>query len=261
MHLTPHLTEVINGGGTYLRLLPYCQLKIKMITNISRQLSTGALALAGTVAALSFAGAAQAASIVQTATLSNTSTNFTNTALSGLTKFDSSLGTLNSVIVTLNATVAGSVGLENTGPSASSISYNLQASVALSSPAVVGTLLTSVPVFSGTFNAGPYDGTTDFGGTSGITISNLTASTSQTTTLTTDLDPFIGSGSLSAFLSGTGQSNTNGSGNVASWFQTQAGGTVTVEYNYTPAATVPEPSAILGILAVAGVGAFARRKS
>lgn len=231
-----------------------------MITNISRQLTTGALALAGTVAALSFAGAAQAASIVQTATLSNTATNFTDTALSGLTKFDSSLGTLNSVIVTLNATVAGAVGLENTGPSASSITYNLQASVALSSPGV-GTLLTSVPVFSGTFNAGPFDGTTDFGGTSGTTISNLTANTSETVTLTTGLTPFIGSGSLDAFLSGTGQSNTNGSGNVASAFTTQAGGSVTVQYNYTPAATVPEPSAILGILAVAGVGAFARRKS
>ncbi|MDB9507278.1 PEP-CTERM sorting domain-containing protein [Microcystis aeruginosa CS-338/01] len=231
-----------------------------MITNISRQLTTGVLAIAGSVAALSFAGAAQAASIVQTATLPNTTTNFTNTPLSGLTQFDSSLGTLNSVIVTLDATVAGTVALENIGPSASSITYNLQASVAVSSPSV-GSLLTSVPVFSGTFNASPFDGTLDFGGTSGTTISNLTANASQTTTLTTGLTPFIGSGALSAFLSGIGQSNASGSGNIASVFTTQAGGTVTVQYNYTPAATVPEPSAILGILAVAGIGSFARRKS
>ena len=63
MNLTSHLAEVITileYGGFRITALIKSNKPLKMITNISRQLTTGALAIATSVAAFGFAGAAPA---------------------------------------------------------------------------------------------------------------------------------------------------------------------------------------------------------
>jgi hypothetical protein len=238
-----------------------------MMTYISRQLTSGTLAIAGSVATFGFGAIAQAASIVQTASFPSltgtTSTNFSGQALTpSLTQFDSSLGTLNFVRITLDGRVTGSAQLESLDAAPANVNYNLQATVGLSVTGISGNIVEAIPIASGTFAATAFDGTIDFGGTSGASFTNLSGNASQTVTLTSNLSPFIGTGTLAAFLSGSGQSLGSGAGNLVTLFATQAGGTVTIEYDFTPPVVgTPEPSAMLGILAVAGAGALARRKT
>lgn len=237
--LTPHLTEVINGRETYLRLLPYCQLKIKMITNISRQLSTGALALAGTVAALSFAGAAQAAVVASIelrgdATIPLWGTANPVLAPTNVTSVPIATGQFTGV-TTANTTIPKSLTLTGTG-SGMMTSF---------------TPPTSLPNFTTiTIGAGPVVASLTPNVAFGT---NATSGGTTTTTYTISGDAVFDEPTGPDFL-----------GTFSLVFTRNSGGqryTLTLDKTNTPVSAIPEPSSVLGILAVAGVGAFSRRKS
>ena len=90
----------------------------------------------------------------------------------------------------------------------------------------------------------------------------VTATANSTATLTSsDVTPFLGIGTLPAFLSGTGNSNFSASsGNISYGISNQASGTVILTYNYTPTTIVPEPLTILGAMTALGLGASWKRK-
>jgi hypothetical protein len=234
-----------------------------MITNISRRLTTGALAIAGSVAAFGFAGAAQAATFAN-ATFGGTTGGVTFTGdLSTATSitFNSLLGIVTNVPSTytpFGGSTASNDFEGSVGPSGSTF-----ASMALFTVAFAGSGSPTVLDFSGTGIGAA---------TEGITISFASTTTpSNRYTFTATSGTIISqnvTGLNIAFpgtFSDAGGTYMSSSSTVSLSIASSGMGQGTNTFTFgTPPAfgqTVPEPSTILGILAVAGIGAFARRKS
>lgn len=202
--------------------------------------------------------AAHAATLTYTTAYDGDYTDIINEPLS-IQKFDSSLGTLDSVTIDFTGDIQGDAGFENRSPQASTVTVDLSGDVKLE--LADGTSIAEFsPQQDYSYDVAKYDGTTDFGGTSGKTVEGLTASQSATKTYTNNtlLQSFTGSGDLDLLFSATAKSTVSGSGNIASYVTTYAKSNVQVRYDYQPR-KVPEPSAILGIGVVGGVSLLVQR--
>ncbi|WP_346288399.1 PEP-CTERM sorting domain-containing protein [Zoogloea sp.] len=217
-----------------------------------------ALALAVT------AGAAQADVITQNDSYGYNTTNWTHT-LGTLNQFDSLLGTLNFITVTLYGAINQNLSAENTGATSDNLTPVAGGTIRFRQGG--STVLAQVlPTTTGTaFAATAYDGTSDFGGTSGINFGVLSANDSTTVTLSgAALTAFIGTGTLSGFdvrAIGNGAINSD-NGNLDSSISTEALARLTLTYDYTPTTNkVPEPAsmALVG-LGMMGMMALRRRR-
>lgn len=175
-------------------------------------------------------------------------------------KFDSSLGTLTGVVITLTDNVKGSAGYENLTKVATQVTMKLDASISLTA---LGnqSLISSLNLYNGTTNTSAYDGTINFQGSSGTTFSNLTGSDSKTLTLglaDANLGLYVGNGTFTIPVSARGISSASGPGNLATQFSTVAGASAQVRYLFTP---VPEPTSV-ALMGIGGLGlvALGRRK-
>ena len=238
-----------------------------MITNISRQLTTGVLAIAGSVAAFGFGGIAQA----------QTTANATFGGTTGGVTFTGDLSTATSI--TFNSLTGAVTNVPSTytpfgGTPADNV-FNL-------GPA--GTTFGLGAGFGVTFAGGGPATVLDFSGagvgnsTEGITLTFASTNLSGGTTPANRYTFTAGSGRitsqnttglnisfLGSFADSGGSFSTSPATVSLSIASSGVGqGTNTFTFGTPPAfasTSVPEPSAILGILAVAGIGAFARRKS
>jgi hypothetical protein len=180
-------------------------------------------------------------------------TNF-NTSIN-LPKFDSKLGTLNSVQLLLGGEVKGSIRLESEDAAPADITANLAAEVSLLRPDNT-ILLTTLPKVLVSANLSSYDGITDFSGTSGKKIEGLSDRKVESKTLNNDFGLFIGSGNLILPVVAAAKSSGSGAGNLVQGFNTNAGANVQVIYNYTlkqpplPPRKVPESE--IPLLSLAG---------
>ncbi len=212
------------------------------------------------------AGFTQAATISDTDSIALTSTNITSTFT--LDMFNDMGGNLvlDSVMLSLSGTIEGDASLESLDATAAVVSANISAAIDLSD--MSGTVLSASPVVSQTFNASAFDGTIDFGGTSGTVLNGITDTFSDmvTYTMPVDLAAFIGMGSITYDFSAIGSSNGAGAGNLITQFATRAGAELMITYNYTdntppPVTNVSAPSSVallgLSLLGVAGL----RRKA
>jgi hypothetical protein len=243
-----------------------------MITNISRRLTTGALAIAGSVAAFGFAGAAPAQAQAQAECLPQSFNNFkTNPCRKGdklFTHINSSGIGINNLgnFLTITETVLplGDLHTFTFTPAtpllSSSGTYVIDYTIEIvDNPNTPGNeLLTKM--FSG-FSAGyTTTGQTDSGVSLNKTVwsdafgGSSLVGTSEARSLdiggigSPGLTVLIDRNILKLYVRDTFViSSVNGSVN-----------SITNDFRQT---NIPEPSAILGILAVAGAGAFARRKS
>jgi hypothetical protein len=184
-------------------------------------------------------------------------------------QFNASLGTLNSVTILQNTFGSGKVFLENTTSAAVTVSYSLSASATLLGALTVNSLSAIIPAFFPTNNPfntaslSPYDGITDFNGTSGRTYQSQTLNASPSSSLVNaaSLSLFQGNGqvTLSVDLSGSGSAFAPPSGfKGVSQFSTNLNANYTITYDYTP---VPEPSTVLGMLITGAFGlTFYRKK-
>ncbi|MEG3437334.1 choice-of-anchor E domain-containing protein [Pannus brasiliensis CCIBt3594] len=218
---------------------------------LSNVLATGAVA-----AALSFTGIAQAA------TISGGSFSFprqvTDIDQTGsLNKFDTGLGTLTQVSLTVTGEYLQSFTANNSSAqtqnarviSAIDLIYSIVGGPALSSDTLTFSANT------GFLSYAPGE-TKSFGPFAANDFINVTF------TAPADLAFFSGLGTFDVnCFSASGTTITGGGGNINTTQDTTAACGASVEYTYTAAPVgTPEPTMVLGLLAVGGAGAFARRK-
>ena len=214
-----------------------------------------ATTLAGIVAT---SGAANAASLSYTSSTDYDFTNIIDAPLS-VQKFNSSLGTLKGVTISFTGDLLGNAGFENRSPTATQVTVNLasQLSLKLNNQS----LFALNPQDISSYQAAKYDRKTDYDGTSGKTISNLTATQSATQSFTNTqfLQSFTGNGDIGFLFSALANSVVTGSGNMRSYIDTYAKAGIKVTYDYD-AKAVPESSATLGIGLIAGLCLLSQRK-
>lgn len=148
--------------------------------------------------------------------------------------FDVSLGTLDAVEITLAAAITSGVQAESLDTAPQAIAAEVSGSVTLSAR---GVELAAAPLSSaGTFDAGAYDGVTDFAGTSGHDFGSVTATDSATTTVSdaVSLGAWSSGEAVKLSVAARATSRTTGSGNVVNTITTAASAEVTVTYRYLP---------------------------
>jgi PEP-CTERM motif len=211
---------------------------------------------------LGMSAVAQADTVTFTASRALDTTDFVDFLTLG--KFDTQLGTLNSIRFELAGTVVTDGGIESLDAASSVANIGLNATLALSSPNNANILSGSVG-FSESRTLAEFDGDLDFAGASGYTMATRVSQVSNSF-VSTDVNDFalfsaLNGGNINLGVSASALSEATGPGNVVSYFITQAGAQARVTYDYT-ATPVPEPETYAMMLAgLAGLGFMARRKN
>jgi hypothetical protein len=178
-------------------------------------------------------------SVAATAATQQVTANFSPFTTGGgqtqsVAQFNPALGTLNSVQVILNGKLNSDVRVENLDAAPSTVNAQVNGNLSLQGPG--GTLLSVSPTISeNSTSLSPYDGTLDYGGTSGHNFGEQSASAQQSITLTNNLSAWEGTGNVALTESAQSTSTVSGSGNEQVHICSEGSGTVTVIYNYTPA--------------------------
>lgn len=194
-----------------------------------------------------------AATISTEVTLPLHKTNWSSTL--NVPEFDASLGTLTGIAFQLSYTVDRTVKMENMDDDPSVLSTQLTVNVMLQRPDA-SSILSGSSIFTTSDTLPGYDGTMDFGGTSGKVfedeqVKQITGSSSTPA----DLALFTGSASDALPISFSALSQANGDGNVITQFVTRTSADLLVTYTYT----VPEP-ATMAMLAAGMLALIRRRK-
>lgn len=199
---------------------------------------------------------AQAASISQNLSVPMTATDWASQL--SFAKFDTSLGTLNSVSILMGSTVIGSGSITNTGSGEATGTATLSSEVELFNSNAISLGIVQ-PIFQDRFRI--IDSTTLAAGAT-KTYNAVSVSDSKTFSFidVTTLAYFSGTGTGSLTATGLGLSGWSGSSNINTSFSTQASASYTITYDYSTAA-VPEPLTILGAATAAGFGAAFKRRA
>ena len=179
-----------------------------------------------------------------------------------LPKFNVGGGILQSISLTLSGNLTASQKFENTsGGGNATITLSSTGTMTLKRPDTT-TLVITVPTVTNVKTVTADDGKIDFGGTSGFTFDDTSASLSNTQTYSgaSDLALFTGAGNISLPVTAVGSSNGAGSANLITQFALVGGATASVVYTYSIAA-VPEASTYGAIGAVSLAGFFGYRRS
>ena len=206
------------------------------------------------------AATSQAEVISFSASKALSTTNFTSPLSFG--KFDTALGTLNSITFELDGSIQGLGRAESLNATASNVTLTLGAILTLKRPDG-STLIAENPNFSQSFAFARFDGVRDFAGSSGGTTGTRAATASDlfVSTSASDFALFsaLNGGTIDLNLNAVGASRATGSGNLMTAFQTLAAGNVRVTYDYRPTA-VPEPETYAMLLAGLGLLALRRQR-
>lgn len=215
-----------------------------------------ATTLAGIVAT---SGVANAASLSYDSSTNYDVTNIIDAPLS-VQQFNSSLGTLKGVTIGFAGDILGNAEFENRSQTPTPVTVTLASKLSLQLNNQ--SLFMLNPNKSYEYQVAQYDGKTDFGGTSGNTVSDLTATQSDTQSFTNTqfLQSFIGNGNIDFLFSALSNSVVTGSGNMRSGVETLAKAGIKVTYDYDEFKSVPEPSATLGFGLIAGLCLLSQRK-
>jgi hypothetical protein len=219
--------------------------------------ATGLSAAVLSVGVLSLSTAnAQAATMSQNLGVPMTPTNWSSQL--SFAKFDTSLGTLNSVSIIMGSTIIGSGSVTNTGIDPATGTATLSSEIELFDSNAISLGIVR-PIFQDSFRV--IDSTTLAAGAT-KTYDAVTVSDSNTFSFSdlSTLAYFSGTGTGSLTATGLGFSGWTGSSNINTSFSTQASASYTVTYNYS-AAAVPEPLTILGAATAVGFGAAFKRRA
>ena len=159
------------------------------------------------------------------------STNW-NTTIS-IPKFTGDCECLQSVCFQLCGHVEGTAKFESMDASATTVAMNLQSTITLSRPDL-SPLVVVIPLANTSDNVTAFDGTIDFGGTSGRTYGGLSGDDidSMCSTAPADFALFCGTGNIDLPIGALGTSYGSGAGNLILQFSTSASANATVTYTY-----------------------------
>lgn len=171
--------------------------------------------------------------------------------------FDPALGVLTGVEFWMTGSIDGSAAYESLDAASAMITTTFSADMTLDLPGASPDLEVT-PMTATMTMATAFDGTIDFGGTSGMTFDMLMASGMEHTLVNpADFALYIGPGDLTLPVEAIGSSTGTGAGNLLLQFMQQADAEVTVRYTY---AVVPAPgAALLGFMGFGAVGWLKRR--
>ena len=155
--------------------------------------------------------------------------------LLSVARFNNPLVHLDSVEVKFHGTNKGTLQLENKSPTDRAWTADLAYSLLLQGPSgapLVSIRPTAVSK-SGTLPA--FDGTTDYGGASGVSFLDLASEDTGSVTLTdpSEVAQFVGAGNLSLPVAGFAQSTINATGNFSKVVTNQSAADVTLTYRYS----------------------------
>jgi hypothetical protein len=170
------------------------------------------------------------------------STDWSDTIL--LPKFNPALGTLTSAEFSITGSIKSNVQAENKTASPATITIHVTGQLTLTRPDLTE-IISIFPLYEEPRSVGAYDGAVDFDGTSGFTVSNLTATTTDSYT-ESDLDAlllFIGTGSIELPVSAFGASSADGPSQLEAQITSVGSASAFVTYTYDPA-PVPEPGTV-----------------
>jgi hypothetical protein len=188
------------------------------------------------------------ATMIQTATFPNLEA-LPNAATGAFLYFSSSMGTLTEVDVVTSGSFSTEFSAENLGSSSNVITGTTTANLSINLPS--GAIPVSMPSVTETFNASPFDGNLDYGGTGGNVFAPVTNNSATGTTVLTspgDLAAFTGNFRIPITVSGHAQGTaTSTTGDMSDSFQTLTSTTITVIYHYDPSLpslgpTTPAPA-------------------
>jgi hypothetical protein len=190
-----------------------------------------------------------------------TATNWSNTV--SVSKFDTGLGTLQSISFQLGGNIAGAVKLESTDSAATVVQTNFQATLTLTRPDL-SVIVVTIPIANFNDSLTSFDGVIDFGGTSGTQHLGITANQTNSATSpppASDLVLFSGPagspGNIVLPVTAVGSSIATGSGNLITQFTTAAAAQVQVCYTYLvntpPTFGPPTPTCGSTLMATAAV--------
>ncbi len=193
---------------------------------------------------LLLAGSASAGTLTYNASLPLAPTNWTGTMV--FPQFNPEYGCLDSICVSLSGHVQGSGQFENLDPTAATIYMALQSPITLKHPDG-SSLASAYPGVQTWDTVTAFDGTVDFGGSSGRTHSDLSGDDTRTrcTLLTFDLSLFTGTGNISLPCDAEGASYATGlqsPGNLATQFNTSASAAAEITYHFSQCATPARPA-------------------
>ncbi|MGD1702254.1 choice-of-anchor E domain-containing protein [Dapis sp. BLCC M229] len=243
-----------------------------MINNIvNSKFFAGLTATVAFTGVMANAGVANAQSVTFTDTFELAPTDITDALLS-IEKFDDQDGRFDLLGVTVgfDGQIVGNASVESLDAQAQTLTFSLSGLLKLLEPtdSLNNPLFEETVSASDSFDATAFDGSVDFGGTSGQAFSGLTATLSGENFYDDQgiLDFFTGDGDVNFLFSANTNSNVTGAANIASIISTQAGAGVRVTYEYeeftgdVKSEKVPEPSAILGLGLFAGAGILSKKK-
>ncbi|MDZ4771922.1 MAG: choice-of-anchor E domain-containing protein [Planctomycetota bacterium] len=204
---------------------------------------------------------AQTQTVCFTGSIPLTNTNWANNV--SVSKFDTGLGTLQSISFQLTGNIAGAVRIESLDTAATVVQTNFQATLTLTRPDL-SVIVVTVPIANFNDSLTAFDGTTDFGGTSGVSHLGITANQMNSATSpppASDLVLFSGPpglpGNIVLPVTAVGSSVATGSGNLITQFQTAAAAQVQVCYTYLvntpPTFGPPTPACNSTLMASAAV--------
>jgi hypothetical protein len=173
--------------------------------------------------------------MTQTATFPNLES-LPNVATQAFLYFSASMGTLTEVDVVTSGSYSSEFHAENLGSASAAITGTTSGTLSINLPA--GPIAVTIPSITQSFNASPFDGTLDDGGTSGKSFAPVTrTSTPQTTVLKSpaDLAAFTGNFRIPVSVSGHALASASSSnGDLSAGFDTQTSATITIIYHYNP---------------------------
>jgi hypothetical protein len=165
-----------------------------------------------------------------------------------LSKFDSSLGTLTMVTLTLDSdTNVGVIGWDNEAGSASSVTLGIGAQVTITALSML--VVNTVPLQTGSsLVTADNDGAPDYAGTDAFWVISVLGSDSDSTSSTNAavLALFTGAGTFDVWLSTSVSTlvSTTGGWGPSTTVAGQTDGTITVTYTHTPE---PATMVLLGL--------------